>query len=456
VSTVSVRFVDRLREALVRDPDVRFVLLGNFEVEEVWADSTGRLPGSTMKSSAAVVNRMEEFALSLGCERDYVIFKEAVDDGFAGHLAEQGLRLPTTLTVDENHPEWTITADALQSPRLLTQLRALGDGRTFLLPLGTSDLEEQLSNLTGLPLAVPSASICRRVNSKAYSRRVTDELGLRSAPGHVVESVEELRAVSTSLLDVLDRGGRIVVKEALGVSGKGVLVIDRSRRLEQLVAMLERRARRTGDARLDLVVEEWIDKACDLNYHFVIGADGEIVFDFVKEAVTERGVHKGHLMPSRLDDDQVEELRDCAIRIGRRLFADGYHGVVGVDAILSESGELYPILEINARFNMSTYQIDIAERCIGPGRVALARHYAVRLTERRTFGEFARHLEPVLFDATQEEGFLVNNFAAVNAGVMRDGGFDGRLYGICIAQSEDAVRRLDSDVEARVRALAEG
>src|SRR3712207_8488253 len=37
------------------------------------------------------------------------------------------------------------------------------------------------------------------------------------------------------------------------------------------------------------------------NYQFTIGRDGGHQFDFIKQAVTERGVHRGHIMPADLD-----------------------------------------------------------------------------------------------------------------------------------------------------------
>jgi hypothetical protein len=439
-------FADRLRHALLDDPLATFVLLGNFEVEERWARAYGRLPGAAVKSSAAVVNRMDELALGLATARDVVLLKDRVDPAFERHREQLGFEPARVLTCDHNHPERSLSEDALESPRLLAELTRLARDGAYLLPLGTSALEERLSTMTGLPLAVPSSAVFQRVNSKIYSRRLTDRLGLRATPGQEIASVEELGALDASLLDELDDGGRIVVKEALGVSGKGIVVIDRRRRFEQLVAMLQRRAARTGDDRLDLVVELWIDKACDLNYQFVIGRDGTVTFDFVKEALTEGGVHKGHLMPSRLDHEQVDELRACASAIGASLFEDGYRGVVGVDAILDTSGRLYPVLEINARFNMSTYQTDIAERMIGPGKIALARHFNVRLRRPLGFDELATSLGKSLYDRERASGFVVNDFAAVNAAATPDRAFDGRLYGLLIANSYAEIERLDAAV----------
>jgi hypothetical protein len=454
-TTATTSFTDRLRVELVGDPDARFVFVGNFEVEEHWADATGRLPGSAVKSAAAVVNRMDELVVALAAEDDVVVLKEAPDRDFAAHLADAGLAPPLALTVDRHRAQKSVSEDAVDSPGLIRELRSLADGRTYLLPLGVSELEERLSTLTGLPHAVPPAEVFRRVNSKAYSRALASKLGLRAIPGWTVSCVDELSALVPTLLELLGRGDRVVLKESLGVSGKGVVVIDRPRRLEQLVAMLERRAATSGDRRLDLVVEEWVEKECDLNYQFVITRTGDVSFDFVKEALTHRGVHRGHVMPSRLSDAQVDELRSCAQRLGPHLFADGYHGVVGVDAILARDGELYPVLEINARFNMSTYQARISERLLGRDDVALARHYSLRLDEPIAFAELAGWLGDTLYDPARGRGLLVNDFAAVNAAAGGDGAFDGRLYGLCIASSREQAISLDADVEARLCALQE-
>jgi len=450
-TATATSFADRLREDLIDDTRAPFVFLGNFEVEDRWARPYGRLPGAAVKSASAVVNRMDEFCLSLATDRDYVLLKEAVDTGYARHRDALGLPPARVLVTDRNRPELSVSEEALDSPRLLAQLARLARDGAYLLPLGTSHLEEQLSALTGLPLAPPASDVFREVNSKIYSRRLADRLGIRSTPGQEIATVGELRELDPDLLEALDRGGRLVVKEALGVSGKGILVIDRRRRLDQLVAMLQRRADRNADDRLDLVVEQWIEKTCDLNYQFVVGRTGTVTFDFVKEALTEAGVHKGHVMPSRLDPGQLDELRDCSAEIGASLFADGYYGVVGVDAILDADGRLYPVLEINARFNMSTYQTDLAQRFVGPGNVALARHFNLRLARPVTFDEVAGWLDGLLFDPERNSGLLINNFAALNAAATENSPFDGRLYGVMIGDSHAELGRLDAAVTASLK-----
>jgi len=146
-------------------------------------------------------------------------------------------------------------------------------------------------------------------------------------------------------------------------------------------------------------------------------------------------------------------LHEATDALGAALYAEGYFGMVGVDAMLAPDGRLYPCLEINARFNMSTYQSRIAERLIPDGWHAIAATFALRLTRPHSFGEVAAALGGLLLDRPGRPGVLINNFATLNAAAAA-GGFHGRLYGICVADSADAVLTLRQDAELRLREMA--
>jgi len=73
--------------------------------------------------------------------------------------------------------------------------------------------------------------------------------------------------------------------------------------------------------------------------------------------------------------------------------------------------------------------------------------------------EFAGYLSGLgalgglLLDRPGRPGVLINNFATLNAAAAA-GGFHGRLYGICVADSADAVLTLRQDAELRLREMA--
>ncbi|MGW4892741.1 preATP grasp domain-containing protein [Kitasatospora sp. NPDC004240] len=448
-------FIGRLRTALTGSPDTPLVLLGNFEVEDEWARGEPGLPRVAFASGAAVVNRMDEFALLLAGKGDHVVLKSAPDPEYLAYLEGLGVDLPQVHTVANGDPQHTVTRDALDDPALHRVLAGLGpDAR--LVAHGVSVLEERLSALTGVPLGAPPAALCKAVNSKIYSRKAADAAGLRQARGWTCENLAELAAAFEEARTLLRAGRKVVVKDAFGVSGKGISVLDDERRLDQLWRMISRRAERGGDDRVVLLVEEWVTKVADLNYQFTVGRDGSVRFDFVKEAITEGGVHKGHRFPARLSAAQQETVEESAALLGARLAADGYYGVAGVDAMTDPEGGVYPVVEINARHNMSTYQTRLQEAFIGPGRSALARHYPVRLNRPLGFGELSARLEGLLFAGGDTTGLLVNNYATVNAAATQDGTpFEGRLYGLLIGDDPARLGDTDNEIAARLAALEE-
>ncbi|MGW8329028.1 preATP grasp domain-containing protein [Streptomyces sp. NPDC055897] len=455
MSGTSPGFRERLATALTGAPDTPLVFLGNFEVEQQWAHGEHTLPRLSAAASDAVVNHMDEFALLLGDERDHVVLKSRPDEAYLAFLTGLGLPLPRIHVAARQQPGRTVTEDALDDPALLAELTALAAAGCRLTAHGISVREELLASATGLPVAAPSAATCKAVNSKVYSRQVADELGLRQPRGWACRTLAELAEAFDAA--ARDERNRYVVKEAFGVSGKGIAVLESRRRGDRIRSVVTKQAERASHDEVAFVVEEWVAKQGDLNYQFTVGRDGSVRFDFVKELLTEGGVHKGHRMPARLTSAQLDVVRDTAERLGKRLAADGYFGVVGVDAMVDPAGELYPVVEINARNNMSTYQVRLQEHFVAPGRIAVARHYPLKRTVPLPFEEARALLDGLLFDAGRHTGLLVNNYATVNAGFPTDGEppaapVAGRLYGVLVADSDDGIEALDTEISARLAA----
>ncbi|TDB74913.1 ATP-grasp domain-containing protein [Micromonospora sp. KC723] len=445
-----------LRTALTGTADRPLVLLGNFEVEEHWARGEPGLPGIVMPGSRVVVNRMDECALLLAGPDDHVVLKAAPDEEYLRYLGDLGLALPRVLTVGNQQPQRTVSEDAVTDAPLVAALGRLAAAGAHLWPHGVSVVEERLAELSGLPLAAPTAAVCKQVNSKIYSRLLADELELPQPEGMVCRDIDELDRAVHRAGGWLDAGRPIVLKDAYGVSGRGIMVVRDTRRLAQLRTLIARRAQR-GGGRVGVIVEEWLPKRHDLNYQMTVDRAGAVHFDVVKEAITSDGVHQGHRMPAPLTPRQHRQVQTAAETIGRRLAADGYFGVVGVDALTTTDDRLYPIIEINARNNMSTYQERLRRTWFGPETVALARQYPLRLIRPLPFGELRALLDGVLADRPGRPGLVINNFATVNAAAAvgaEGASFGGRLYGVVAADSDRHVAAIDREVTDRLRDCA--
>ncbi|MBP2706799.1 ATP-grasp domain-containing protein [Microbispora sp. RL4-1S] len=454
----STDYLRRLKAALTGDPATPLAFLCNFEVETQWARHHVGLPAPAA-APTAVVQRMEELGILLAGPDDLIVVKNAPDEGYLRYLAEDlGVGLPAVLVPERTSEDRPTAEDLLNSPLALDRLSRLGRLGTRLIPMGTSESEEKLAVSAQVPLAVPDAATFERVNSKIYSRRVTEELGLPAVPGWCCETLGELRQ---ALAEAAAVPGSVVVKDAYGVSGKGLVVLDTPAKADRLLRLVERRAARTGDDRLALVVERWIDKRADLNYQITVDRRGGVRLDFVKQALTERGVHQGHLMPADLNAGQHALLRHAAAEVGGRLAADGFFGVAGIDAIVGADERVHPVLEINARFNMSTYQGGITELFHRPGDVALARHYPVRPAGPIGFDDLRRALGTLLSPAPGGR-VIVTCFGTVNAGATNTGAVNtgaadaggdgprhqGRLYTLLTAPDHDRLAALDGAVRA--------
>ncbi|PRY38126.1 ATP-grasp domain-containing protein [Umezawaea tangerina] len=438
-----------IKKALTGDGSTPLVLVCNFEAEAFWAERYLGLPSVPFSASTRLVRRMEELGVLLGGPDDYLVVSEDVDPGFRRYAEDLGFALPTVLVPENVDPARSTTENALASPELLARLGGI-DG--VLLPMGTTVPEQKLAEETGLPLAVPGAEVFERVNSKIYGRRVAAAGGLRPVPGFECETTAEFLAVLDELEPLVAQGERVVVKDAYGVSGKGLVVLDAAVKVAGVRKLVTRRAARTGDDRLHVVVERWLPKRFDLNYQFTVGRDGAVAFDFVKQALTEDGVHKGHLVPAELPPHHHEELRRAADVIGARLHADGFSGVAGVDAILGADGVLYPLLEINARLNMSTYQGGVTERLLPPGHTALARHYTLRLDGRLPF-DHVRATLGALLDERDGERVVVTCAGTVNANAADDAPFEGRLYAVLVAPDRSRLAALDAATQTALTTL---
>jgi hypothetical protein len=435
-------YLEALKEGLTGDPRTPLVFLCNFEVEQHWAVGFPGLPAAPFSLTGPLVTRMEELGALLAGPDDHLVVQHPLDPGYLDYVRSLGIRPPTVLVTDGGQAGTPTAARAVESPELLRRLRELAATGARLVPMGLSEFEVRLSEAAGLPLATPDLATVVAVNSKIYSRRLVESAGLRAVPGWCCETTAELAELLGRIGPDCSPGKPVVVKDAYGVSGKGLVVVDHPRKAERIVRQVERAARRRGHDRLHVVVETWLPKRADLNYQLTVLRDGTVRLDFVKEALTVGGVHAGHLSPPDLTAGQLGEVEHAAAVVGKALHADGFHGVAGVDALVTRDGTVHPVLEINARFNMSTYQGRVLET-IGAGLPAsLAGMQALHLDRPLPFAELRAVLGPLLEVDPVRGGLVVTCFGTVNTMADRGTPFDGRLYTIALGPDRAAVAAL--------------
>jgi D-alanine-D-alanine ligase-like ATP-grasp enzyme len=423
----------------------RFLWLTNFECEQFWTGpDSARLLSFSSPTESAIVNHMEEMCLWLAGKPDAVILRQAPDPDFLSYLTKIGIALPEIVNMEPDRASVPISQAVLSHEEFCSKLGSLKETESdfFLLAYGNTWLEEKISNKTQIPLFGAEAAVSAMVNSKIFSRRLSKALGLPTVPGYECESLEELEWALQEMRPQLSAGNKIVLKEAMGVSGKGLIVIERPEKLHQLLDLFRRRHK--PGLEYAFVVEQWIDKQADINYQILVAPAGGVRFLAIKESFALGGVHAGHRCPPELNDVQMSTYRAAALAIGKELHRAGYHGIAGIDSVIGRDGRIYPMLEINARFNMSTYQLAL-EGTLEPGSKFIVKNYPLVLQKPLRFQDVADGLGSSLFGlGGRMQGVGVMCFATVNCNITASANqAKGRLYVFIVGKDFSEIHSLD-------------
>ncbi|MEC1686937.1 preATP grasp domain-containing protein [Bacillus mojavensis] len=429
------------------DQNVSFIWLGNIEVEEHWQDQNFiTIPGGHLRQTSEVVHNMGEMSLFLADEHDIVCLKQAPDEQFLDYIRNIRGFVPKVVVAESKETQLNITEVLLENREMTACLQHAASENTYLFPYGTSHLEAELSARLKIPLATPNFEICKYVNSKLYSRDLADRTGIKQTFGMKVQSLSELESVFEDMKDYLAEGP-LVLKESMGVSGKGIIILDSLKKCDSIIKLLKRSAAKTGNKKAELIVENWVDKKTDLNYQFIVHPDGTIAELSIKEAILKKSVHFGHFSPLSIKEVHYQQIQEAATKIGKELAKDGFYGIAGIDAMIDHSETLFPCVEINARLNMATYQSWIQEYLVSPGDYMLARPFYIQSIENASFMELNSKLKNHLYDRAERKGIIILSMATARLQEAHSKS-KRRLYTVIVDRSKQACFERAQQVEA--------
>lgn len=212
--------------------------------------------------------------------------------------------------------------------------------------LGTDD---SLVSVAGINAALQSVLDDKRNNVDLFSQLDLPSIGRRSADAVPLE----FEALSELL------GCPFIIRTPFGSAGGGVVRVSQP---DHLGSALQRYG---GE---QLLFESYVD-GVPVNVNAVVFASGTATFNpsvqitGVPECTDlEFGFCGNDFSAARhLGSEALDECRRQTEAIGDHLADSGYRGMVGVDFIVSEAGDVYP-LEINPRFQNSTAIVNLMSR----------------------------------------------------------------------------------------------
>ncbi|MGB8509554.1 MAG: hypothetical protein WCD76_14300, partial [Pyrinomonadaceae bacterium] len=201
--------------------------------------------------------------------------------------------------------------------------------------------------------------VVARVNSKLWSHTLEVELGLALPGAALAATFEELRlAVARACPGA---GDKWVIKSPYGFAARE-RVLGRGPSIDEPQAKWSLRRLSAGET---LIFQPWLEVVREYGVVAEISPAGTLDIRGVSDMQTNgAGTGKGYLLGRRPTAQRTAELERIAGVVGERLFAEGYSGPVGIDALEHARG-LHPLLEINARYTMGFVAVAV-ERHLKP------------------------------------------------------------------------------------------
>ena len=348
--------------------------------------------------AAFIEHDLASLMLFLAAPDDMVMVRQKPAIDFLARLQSAGFAIPEFLECGTS-PSIKNVGSALDG-RKLGALRAWGETAAAL--SWWRSLPGQHS-FTRMPDPWPAGN--DRFLGKDFTAKILRDLGAKNPPSVCRDNAEIQSAATTCAAAGFSH---VAIKPLLGASGLGL-------RRVPVPGQTATGDNNDHDITCPVIVEPWFDKICDLSVLFEVDASGRVrVLDITRPLVDRAGRYSGHALgrPFTFPDTNgqefapgffakiypawMDELRETATAIGKKMHAAGFSGAAGIDSLVyrdpaSGELELRPVVEINARLSMGRVAVAI-EKHLSRGQPAIwlqIHKNLLRQSSNQNFKEFA-------------------------------------------------------------------
>ena len=421
-----------------RKDDVVYCWLFNIGIEQGWTTNCFKIKDG---DEERVVQHMEEIMLFLCKEQDILLLRQMPDIGFLEHMQRLGFAIPQIFCPKRQDNFKTITDLVLEDKELIAKLQEYAKKTCiYLIPYGVTEKEERLGKTCEMTLKGSSAYVSYKVNSKLYARKLAQKLHISCPEGIVCSSIEE---VENSWNKLHKQFGRVVIKQIYGASGQGLHLVDDYNKLKRILHILKRSEGEMGQ----WIVEGWYEEKKDLNAQLYLHEDGQVEVFSVNRQLLEETIYRGSTFPFALPQQEMNNYIEQIERAGAALYEEGVRGVVGIDSILTGK-QMFPIIEINVRFTLSTY-LSVLPRMFS-NRCFQSIYYRMTSCDELTYVRLEERLRTnkLLFDTAKKKGIFFYNQGCMNKKMI---GKVGRLFLVIVGEEWREVEKMQIEVEKMIR-----
>ncbi len=395
-----------------------------------------------------IVNHIEEMNLLLTRKQDILILRNKPCETYLSDLEKAGFEIPRILCPGQKNEEKSIAELVLDDEVIISELTKLGDSNEirYFVPYGVSYLEEQIAHKCHLFLVGSISQINKKINNKVFSRKLAENLGLFITEGEICNSLQEVEAAYYNLKK---RFNKVIIKQPFGASGKGLYIVDSDNGMKSVLLILSRFIRINHET--EWIVEGWYDKKADINYQVYVSKTGKVNTFCIKEQMVKNTVYIGSLIPPRISVQTYNKYIEYGNLIGKELFMMGFNGILGIDSIITVNDIIVPVIEINARFTLSTY-ISFLENKY-PNRLIYSFYEKLQLVDGMNYEMFQKLLidKTLMFNRQNNEGVLCYTSETINSDATNN---NGRLFILIVAKSYTKVEEYKTGIGELIKKIS--
>ena len=419
--------------------------MGSFDAERYWRDSfCASLPVMNDPASAYIVAAMDELLVPLCGASDVILTRYAIHPLLVDYLADSGFSFKC------NSEDFLARTGPERESRLgsiFESLLAVPSGKPT--PLISSDMTadfyavipfaDEFCKVNGVRCDIPSMDCIKRVNSKIYSCEINDRIGT-FCYGKIARSCADMERIADEF-----GNSSFLIKDAFGVSGKGNILVSSPAIFSRVMRYLSRQER--DGSQVSFVMEPFLDRESDFSCQMYLSRDGKCRITSFQKIFNNGFAYTGSMTANGEFSSFLESrgYTETMMKLGECLSRDGYFGDVCVDSMILKSGEIVPVVEINARKSMGliNHSIDsVLEKSGARGMFSFVNVAVKRnLSFEHVFDELER--SGILYFPPAPSGILplsANTFF-INSGVFSGDdaveSFKGRFYYSVVADSPE-------------------
>lgn len=344
-----------------------------------------------------IIPSKSDRALAAARSTDIVILREPPLQDYQDWLRSLGLGTDHVLVYDCPSSNKTLSSLIVDDPKpVKTMINTIGKIPVYV-PWFSGEMEKKAADSIHAALFGASAELTWQYNEKSLFKKRCRELCIPVVDDTLfgIEPLNDQNRFEMEKVigEYLSRSPVVLIRGTLDNAGVSLVFKTSGDDIPSLYQRL------VHEGVEKILIEPFLDIISSPNDQWIIDKEGRIHHAGKRDQICENGTHHIATLKKKESEEspQLRTIMGISLSIVQDMAKAGYTGVVGIDYIVSCSGEIFPV-ENNARFNGSSYVSLILENIEEKSGPVNCWKFIKVKTKPCSFQELTKTIGPFLFN----------------------------------------------------------